>query len=90
MEELGPSDMRLPDHVDLGDDRRVERENPFDADTIADFANGKRRARARAAPGRENHAFKNLDALFFAFLDFLVDADGLTGFELWECVGHRV
>jgi hypothetical protein len=54
--------------VDMIDDRRMERENSFNADAERDFANRHGFARAAVFAG-DDDAFKNLQAFLVAFLD---------------------
>src|SRR6185295_2125725 len=53
--------------------------NFFHSDAIDDFPNRDRATNARTARGLDNESLKNLNALFVAFFDALMDFHGLTG-----------
>src|SRR5579863_4125676 len=78
--KLGAADLAGAYHVDMVDDRRAQREDALDAVAKTDFADGDGLAHAGILAG-EHGAFKNLDALFFAFLDLDVNLDGIAGTE---------
>src|SRR5438045_8569912 len=63
--ELGAADLGGAQHVDLVDDRRVQREDALDALPERHLADGEGRARAPAVHAAD-HAFEHLDALLVA------------------------
>src|SRR5579863_5478668 len=77
--ELGAADAAGADDVDVIDDGRVNREDALDAVAEADLADGDGFAEAAGVIAGEYGAFKRLEALFIAFLDFDVDANGIAG-----------
>ena len=66
--KLGASHVASFHHVDVIDDRRVQRKDSFDTDTKAGFANGDRFARHRHACGRCKRLQKPASALSFLIL----------------------
>src|SRR6185503_10330287 len=76
--ELRAANASLLHHVDVIDNRGVQRKNSFDADAKAGLAHGNRFARA-AVFARNTDTFKSLQTLFgFRFLDAHVHAHGVT------------
>src|SRR5208282_592733 len=75
--ELGATDFRRANDVNLVDDLGVERKNALHALTEADLAHGKARLRA-ARPGNHD-AFERLQAFFFAFPDLDQHLDRIAG-----------
>ena len=61
----------------------MDRENALHALAEADLADGDGFAHAGVLAG-DDGAFKRLQALFVAFLDLYVDADGIAGTELGD------
>jgi len=74
--ELGSADVGGAEHVNLVDDLGIEREDTLDALAEAHLADGEGWLRA-AALGNDG-AFEGLGALFVAFLDADVNADGVA------------
>jgi hypothetical protein len=56
----------------------VEQKTLFDTDTARNFANRDAARVLRFVVGTDDDAFKNLDALFVSFFDFLVYSHGVT------------
>ena len=79
--QLGPADRAGALHLDLGDLRRVQREDALDAFALDDAADGEHLAHALAAAG-DHHAAEDLDALLLAFQDALVDVHLVADLEL--------
>src|SRR4051812_9707255 len=86
--QLRAADASGADHVDVIDDRGCNRENAFHALAEADLANCYCLRHAGTVFGYDR-AFESLGALFVAFLDPDVDADGVAGTELGN-IGTRV
>src|SRR6185437_10458066 len=63
------------------DDARVDGEDALDAMAEADLADGDALTHSAVVAG-DHDAFKGLEALFVAFLDLYVDADGVAGAKL--------
>ena len=78
--ELRAADLRGAEHVDLVDDRRVQREDALDALAERHLAHREGRARA-AAVHADHHALEHLDAFLVAFTHLHVDADGVAGLD---------
>src|SRR5580698_7309355 len=78
--ELGAADLASAHHVDFIDDGGAQRKNALNAVAEADLADRYGLAHACILAG-EHCAFKNLNALFFAFLDLDVNLDGVAGTE---------
>src|SRR5687768_15699339 len=74
--QLGAAHARRPDDVDLGDRRRVQREDALDALTERDLADGEGRAHA-AAVEADDDALEDLDALLVALAHLDVHTDGV-------------
>ena len=81
--ELGAADFALDGDFDFGKARAVDGEDALNADTVGDFAGGEGFAKASAAAS-DDDAFEHLNALFVAFLNFDVHADGVAGAEVGE------
>src|ERR1700720_2484125 len=79
--ELGAPHLAAPDHLDAAERRRVQREDPFDADAARDLAHGEGLAGAAAAPA-DHHALEDLDAFLVTLDDPHVDAHRVAGAEL--------
>ena len=60
----------------------MHEERFFDADAGGDFADGEAGGVRLFAIDADDGAFKNLGAKFFAFFDFLGDANGVTGTDV--------
>ena len=73
----GPS---AADDVDVVDDRRMQREDTFDADAKADLADGNRLADSAVFSG-DTDALKSLQAFLVPFLDADVHLDGVARLE---------
>ncbi len=82
VEELGATDLVAADLFDLVDDLGVEGEDALDALAEAHLADGEG-ALCAAAAG-DDHAFKSLEALFLAFLDLDLNANGVARRERGE------
>ncbi len=79
VEELGAADFVGANLLDLIDDLGVVGEDALDALAEAHLANGEGTLCALAAC--DDHAFEGLEALFLAFLDLDLDANGVAGCE---------
>lgn len=75
-------DFRRADQFELGNQRGMQRENALDADALGNLADAKGGVLTLAVAVSNNKAFKNLDTFLVAFLNFLVDPDGLAGFYI--------
>ena len=75
--KLRPAHTTAADDVDMIDNRRVEREDAFDADAERDLANRHGFTRAAVFAG-DDDALKNLQALLVAFLDANVNLHGVA------------
>src|SRR3954471_4840753 len=75
--QLGAADLGRAQHVDLVDDRRVQREDALDALAERHLAHRERRARA-AAVHPDDHALEHLDALLVPFAHLHVHAHGIA------------
>src|SRR5690606_16745462 len=64
--------------------RAVQQKALFYADTAGNAADGDAAGVAALAVGADNHALKNLNALFVAFADFLVHFDGVAAFYVYN------
>ncbi len=80
--ELGAADFGRPDKFQLGDHRRMDRVNAFNAYPFADFPDGKRGRLAGSVFACNYDALEHLEAFFLTFFDFLMDSDGLAGSEI--------
>src|ERR1035438_8267844 len=80
--KLGAAHFRRAHHIDLIDDFGVERKDTLHALAETDLAY--RKARLRAALPRNDHAFKRLQALFFAFSDLDQHLDRVARAKLRE------
>lgn len=78
--KLRTTDAAATNDVDVIDDRRVKRENAFDADAEADLADGHRFTNTAMFAG-DHDAFKNLNTFLVAFLDADVNLDGVARLE---------
>src|ERR1700683_711584 len=85
--ELGAADVAAGGGLDLGDDRRVEREGAFDADAEADLADAEGLAHA-AALASDHDALEHLDALPVAFHDPDRDLHRVAGGEVGPVVAE--
>lgn len=81
--ELGAADFALDGDFDFCEARAVDGEDAFDTDAVGDLANGEGFAKASAAAS-DDDAFEHLNALFVAFLNFDVHANGVAGAEVGE------
>jgi hypothetical protein len=91
--EFRAADLHLLDHLDLGDGRHAQREDPLHADAAGDLADGDGGAVLVLALLGDEGAFEDLDALTLVafrrrFLDFLVDANDHSRLEQVK-VGDR-
>jgi hypothetical protein len=68
------------DHLNLLDSTGMERKNPLNTDAVGDLPNREGSER-RSCAAIDYDAFKNLDALFIAFLDQGVHANAVTGIK---------
>src|SRR6185503_7764756 len=78
--QLGAADFRRAQHLDLVDDRRVQREDALHALAERHLADGKGRARA-AAVHPDHHALEHLDALLVPFAHLHVHFHGVPGLD---------
>ena len=76
VEQLGAADLVGPQHFNFVDDFGIQRENALHTLAEADFAD--REAALRAVAAGNDCAFKCLNALFVAFFDPYLDADGVS------------
>src|SRR6266850_3066461 len=72
--QLGAPDLRRPHHLDLGDGRRMQRENALHALAERHLAHRERGARA-AAVHADHDALEDLNPFLVAFADLHVHAD---------------
>src|ERR1700753_2137672 len=79
VEQLRPADLVGANLLDLVDDLRVVGENALDALAEAHLANGE--AALGALLAGDDHAFKSLETLFFAFFDLYLHADSVARSE---------
>src|SRR3954447_17744611 len=79
--ELRPADVAARDDLDLGEDRRVHREGPLDADSEADLAHGEGLP-GTAALAADDRALEDLDPLARALDHTDVDLQAVAGSEL--------
>jgi hypothetical protein len=79
VEQLGAANLVGANFLDLVHDAGVEWEDALDALAKAHLADGEGSVRSLAAG--DHHTLKSLQALFIAFLDFDLDADGVAGSE---------
>src|SRR5207253_3004874 len=84
--KLGAADFGRTHQLNPIDHARAHRENAFHTLPEADLADGE--AGLRPTRSRQHHAFERLQALFLAFFDLDVNADGVTRDELGK-VGTR-
>src|SRR5262249_60047852 len=75
--ELGTARFAARYNIDLLDARRVQRKDPFYADTVGDFSDSEGRAVAFAGK-TDDDPLENLGLLFFPLYHFHVDPNGLT------------
>src|ERR1035437_1994169 len=80
IEQLRPTHAAAAHDGDLGEHRRVHREDALDAHTVRDLADRERLGDAGAAT-RDAHALEGLQALLLTFLDAYVDAQRVAGAE---------
>src|SRR5580698_7434415 len=78
--QLGAADFGGPHHINLVNDLGIDGEDTLHTLSKADLADGKARLRA-SLPGND-HAFKRLQALFFAFSDLDQHLDRIAGAKL--------
>src|SRR5436305_799268 len=77
VEQLGAAYLVGAQHFYFFDDLGIQRENALYALAKADFADGE--AALRAVAAGDYRAFKCLDALFLAFFNLYLNADGVSG-----------
>jgi hypothetical protein len=75
--QLGASGIATTDYINLCDARRMQRENSFHAFVGNNAAHGNGVVYATTLLG-DQHALKNLHALFVAFDNFVMHIDGVT------------
>src|SRR5437899_1043062 len=78
--ELGTTNFGRAQQVHFIDDLAIDGEDALDAVAETHLAHGEAGLRTTAA--RDDHAFERLQTFFIAFLDFYMDADGVTGSEI--------
>ena len=78
--ELCSAHLTVPDHINMVDAGRVDRESTLDADAVGNAANGKRLADT-AVPLRNHGAFERLKTFAVAFNNLDPDAYGITDTE---------
>src|SRR5438067_13500787 len=83
--ELGSAHCALGDHLDLGDDRRVDGERALDADAEAELADSERLPHAGALAA-DHVALEHLDPLAVAFDDADMDLQVVAGREVGNVV----
>src|SRR3989338_1758154 len=81
--KFGTSHASAHDEFDRLDQRRVEGEDPLDADTVGDFADGEGRLEPRSM-NLDDRSLKGLDPLLVPFLDQGIDPHTVPRLE----VGH--
>lgn len=69
--------------IDLLDERGSEGENSFHTDAVGNLTNSKGFSRTTSGT-LKNDTLEILDTLFVAFLDFIMDSDGISGLEFGE------
>jgi len=75
-------------HVNMINYGRMQRKDPFNANTEAGLANGNRLPRAAMLPSYAN-AFKGLESfLCFGLFDPDVHTDGVSGLEVWNVLAQ--
>ncbi len=79
--QLGASDVTATLHCDFFNARRVDQEDPLDADALEYAANGDGLTDSGAA-ALDDYAFITLGALFVAFNDFDEDLNGVANIHL--------
>src|SRR6185503_2813216 len=84
--ELRASDATTLYEIDMVDDRRVQRENSFDADAETGFSHCDRFARAAMFAG-DDDAFKSLQSLFgLGLFNPHVYTDRIAWLKLWNII----
>src|SRR2546425_8959560 len=83
--QLGPAYPAFPHQPDLGDRRRVQREDPLDAHARGNLADGEGLVHAAAPPGNAD-ALERLQALFLTLAHAHHDAHRVAGREGWNIV----
>src|SRR5580765_2472295 len=78
--QLGPTHLALTHDLDARDNRRMEGEYSFHADTVGDFAHRKG-LRVQQSFTSDHRTFEHLNALFFPFYHFHVHSDGVSNFK---------
>lgn len=76
--ELGPANFCGSNQFQFGNNWRVDRKNTFDSYAVTNLANSKCRVWTGAMLVSDDQTFKNLEAFFAAFFNFLVHPDGLA------------
>lgn len=87
--EFRPANCMCSDELQFADNRRMDREDAFHGNTLGDLPHAKCSGWAIPMATSDNQALKNLEPGFFAFFNFLVDADSHSGSDIfrWQ-VGH--
>src|SRR2546428_13606495 len=80
--ELCSADLAMADDLHLVDSRRGEHERSLDSNAVGDAADLERAIQAVRPMQPDHHALEDLNALFAAFHDLHVDADGVSHFHL--------
>src|SRR5438552_8134860 len=83
--QLGPAYPPFAHQPDFGDRRRMEREDPLDADARRNLADGERLVDPAAAPG-DTDALERLETLLLTFAHPHHDAHRVAGREGWDVV----
>src|SRR6185295_3896740 len=81
--QLGAPHTTLAQQPDLGDQRRMEREDSLDAHARRNLPNGERLVDAAAAPGNAD-ALERLQPLLLTLADAHHDAHRIAGREGWD------
>ena len=85
--ELSSADLTVTDSLDLDDVRRMDGENLFAADAVGDTTNGEGFLNTAVLLG-DNGALENLNSFTGTFLDFDMNANGVTDVNFGQFFLH--
>jgi hypothetical protein len=86
--ELRSANVALPLDIDRLNDRGVQREDPLNADTEADLADGERCARTRSTAACDHNTFECLNAFASGLDDSYIDHDSVSWTEVRDVVAQ--